>query len=271
MLHKNIDLNKLKNDGFIKISNFLDIKNRKKVFHIINQYKPQKGSERSFFSKNSKEIYLNLLKLDFKKFKENIYLLNLVKGLKLSEISDSFFGKTSYLAMIDGYYNSVEKNANKEIIPWHTDQAYSGSLNIDENRLAIPDNFALKFFIYLTDVNEKNGVLSFIPGTHKITYLIRKAIFENKLKYKPYWSIMQIYEFITHKDNLFYFEKYPEFEKFKKKLKIMLDGKNENLYDYSAKAGDAVIFNEGVIHRGAKLSDRNRVILRIHYKPKFNN
>ena len=264
-----MDFNRLKNDGFLIVSNFLDIKNRKKIFEIINQYKPQKGSRESFFSINRKDVYSNLLKLNIKKFKEDIYLLNLVKNLKLSEISNRFFGKPSYLCTFDGYYNSVEKNINKEIIPWHTDQAYSGALNIDENRLANPDNFALKFFIYLTDVNEKNGVLSCIPGSHKITYLIRKAIFKNELKYKPYWSLNQIYEFITHNDNLFYFEKHPEYEMFKKKLEIILNDKNKNLFDYSAKAGDALIFNEGVIHRGAMLSDRDRIVLRIHFKPKF--
>lgn len=266
MFYKNLDLNKLKNDGFIRVSNFFDVEDRKKVFQIVNKYKPQKGSGRSLFAKNNKEVYLKLLKLNLNSYKENSYLLSLIKNLKLSEISDSFFGKTSKISMVDGYYNSVEKNMDKEIIPWHTDQAHGGKLNVDKNEFCNPDNFTLKFFIYLTDVNEQNGVLSCIPGSHKITYLIRKGIYNKDLKYKPYWSAKQIYEFITSKDNLFYLEKHPEYENFKKKLKIIINDKDNNLYDYSARAGDALIFNECVIHRGAKLSDRNRMVLRVHFQ-----
>ena len=59
MFNKNIDLQRLNEVGFIKISNFLDIENRKKVFQIVNEYKPQKGSGRSFLRKIEKKSILN--------------------------------------------------------------------------------------------------------------------------------------------------------------------------------------------------------------------
>ena len=37
------------------------------------------------------------------------------------------FGKKSKLRYIDAYYSKI---SNKEILPWHTDQAYSGKMNI---------------------------------------------------------------------------------------------------------------------------------------------
>ena len=48
------------------------------------------------------------------------------------------------------------------------------------------------------------------------------------------------------------------------------DNKHSN-YDYEAKAGDAVIFNEGGIHRGSKPTINDRLVLRYFFKPKENS
>ena len=103
--------------------------------------------------------------------------------------------------MIDGYYNSTNDNKDKPVIPWHTDQAYSGSQLKDIKKFVNPNDYTLKFFIYLTDVYKNNGCMSYIPGSHKITYLIRKGIYEKKLDYAPYWSIDQIVDFISLEKN----------------------------------------------------------------------
>ena len=31
--------------------------------------------------------------------------------------------------------------------------------------------------------------MSYIPGSHKVGYAIRKGIYEGKIKYKPYWNL----------------------------------------------------------------------------------
>ena len=49
-----------------------------------------------------------------------------------------------------------------------------------------PDDFYLKFFIYLTDVSSNNGCMSYIPKSHKIGYEIRKAIYNKEISYQPY-------------------------------------------------------------------------------------
>ena len=63
-------------------------------------------------------------------------------------------------------------------MPWHTDQAYSGK--IDVSNFNNPDGFFLKIFIYLTDVGPDDGCMSYVQGSHKIGYAIRKAIYEKK-------------------------------------------------------------------------------------------
>ena len=45
---------------------------------------------------------------------------------------------------------------------------------------------------------------------------------------------------------------------------------NNHEFDYSLKAGDAIIFNEGLVHKGSKLLHSDRMILRFHFKPIIN-
>ena len=96
----------------------------------------------------------------------------------LSLIANEIFGRESHLRFIDGYYS---KKSEKEIIPWHVDQAYQGDEKKSKN-FVNPDHYFLKFFIYLTDVKSENGCTSYIPKSHKIAYALRKGIFENKIE-----------------------------------------------------------------------------------------
>ena len=43
-----------------------------------------------------------------------------------------------------------------------------------------------------------------------------------------------------------------------------LDGESNN-FDYEAKPGDAIIFNEGGVHKGSKTSLNERIVLRYLY------
>ena len=97
----------------------------------------------------------------------------------MKQFADLAFGKESYLNMIDSYYSPI---SNKEVLPWHVDQAYSGKIKIDEDEIVHPDQYSIKFFIYLSKVGSDNGCTSYIPGTNKITYALRKGIKERKIK-----------------------------------------------------------------------------------------
>ena len=56
-----------------------------------------------------------------------------------------FFEKKSKLSFVDAYYSKISK---QDVLPWHTDQAYSG--NHDISKFNDPDGFYLKIFIFLT-------------------------------------------------------------------------------------------------------------------------
>ena len=240
---ENIEL--LKKNGLIRIPCFFDEAQTKKISSIISKYQPKKGSKESYFAKNS---------------------------LNLEKFSEDYFNKKVFISMIDGYYSS--KDVNSSIIPWHTDQAYSG-LSVNEIKEYVnPNDFTLKFFIYLTDVYKDNGCMSYIPESHKITYLIRKGIFEGKLDYAPYWSIDQLQEFISNKKNKNYImanlDDSFSFDEFEKNIDKVIKKNDDQEFDYSMQAGDAIIFNEGLIHKGSRLSHTDRKILRFHFKPILN-
>ena len=154
----------IKENGIVKIKNFLTPEEIRRCSEIVKFYKAPKGDKNSFFVTNIKVFFIKLLKLEINKLKHSYELLQLKKIKKLDEIAQNFFNKKTKLSFIDGYFSKIEK---KDIIPWHTDQAYSGEKKV-EVKFNNPDTFYLKFFIYLTKVSSNNGCMSYIPGSHKI-------------------------------------------------------------------------------------------------------
>ena len=153
-------------------------------------------------------------------------------------------------------------------MPWHTDQAYSGK--IDVSNFNNPDGFFLKIFIYLTDVGPDDGCMSYVQGSHKIGYAIRKAIYEKKIYYQPYWSIKDFKQIITVNKKYFdnYFEGTNVIDSFFNKTKDLEKDGNKKDYGYAAKAGSAIIFDEGGIHKGSRPQLNDRMVLRYLYSLK---
>ena len=112
--------------------------------------------------------------------------------------------------------------------------------------------------------------MSYVPGSHKFGHAIRKAIYEkNSLS-----TLLASKRFAKNiKDNLDFFHNSFEPEVIKKFFKdtdgLDNDDKNlnKNLFCYSAKAGSAVIFDEGGIHQGSKPKHNDRMVLRYLYGP----
>ena len=181
---KNELISEIKSKGIIKIDNFLNSKETLKVQNLIKFYSVPKDDPASYFPTNYKSAFLKILKLNLNKFYHSIQIINIGKKKNLLKFSNNFFGKKSKLRYIDAYYSKI---SNKEILPWHTDQAYSGKMNISNYNN--PNDFFLKIFVYLTDVGPGNGCMSYIPESHKIGYAIRKGIFNRRIKYQPYWRL----------------------------------------------------------------------------------
>ena len=219
-------------------------------------------------SNNYKNLFIKILKFKKNKFIDDLKFLQLAKKKNLSKLAENYFEKKTKLTMIDGYLSKKSKNS---IIPWHSDKAYKGEISserLSEQNFYNPDYIFLKVFIYLTDVSPNNGCMSYIPNTHKILYYVREGIFKKKLRYSPYWSLDQLLDFLKINDNFNYISERLQnseiLETFLENAKKLGDNLSSN-YDYDMKAGDAIVFDEGGIHRGSKPVTHDRLVLRYNY------
>ena len=264
-MNENTIIKEIKAKGIVRIENFLDYKNTNQFAKMMKFYSVPKGDPKSYFPTDYKKAFLKILTLNIPKFLHSLSILKIAKNKKLAQLTEKYFDKKTKLSFIDAYYSKV---SNLEILPWHTDQAYSGKLDV--SKFNNPNNYYLKIFIYLTDVGHNNGCMSYIPESHKIGYAIRKGIFERKIKYQPYWSINSFKKIIL--DNKDYFENYFKggsiLTNFLKKVEDLEILKTTKAYSYEAKAGSAIIFDEGGVHRGSKPQLNDRMVLRYMYSRK---
>ena len=105
--------------GIIKIDNFLDINEIKKISKIIKYYSAPKNTPESYFPTNFKAMGLKILNLNFIKFFHSLEILKISKK-KLEDLANEFFKNKSELRFIDAYYSKI---SIKDVLPWHTDQA----------------------------------------------------------------------------------------------------------------------------------------------------
>lgn len=259
------ELEDLEQKGSLLKKNVLSKNEIDRVKEIILNQPGGKGVKKSHYPVNFNNFITKLLKLDFKKIKDGLFLLNIKKRLNLNLISNTIFKDKANLIMIDGYWNSIEK---KDILPWHSDQAYGGNKNVEV--IKSPNIFYLKFFFYLTNVGPNNGCTSYIPCSHKITYAVRSCIFEKKVNYEPFWSLDDLVKFIKKKENykhiLEKLSSVEELNNFFKKADLILTNPEKSFFDFEASPGDLLIFNDSGVHRGSMPSLNTRIALRYLYK-----
>tara|TARA_B100001564_G_scaffold352160_1_gene359083 strand:+ start:1011 stop:1829 length:819 start_codon:yes stop_codon:yes gene_type:complete len=252
--------------GIAKVENFLDNENLNMVEKILSKQKSIKNSEDAFLYRSKGNFFLKkLLYFKFFKFIKCLKMTNLSKKLKLQELSRKINGGQTKLVSIDSYYS--KKSTNK-VIDWHVDQAYSGKLN--PTRILDPDHTVIKFFVYLTDVGPDNGSLGYIPGSNKILYYLKLGIFNKDIKYKPYWRLEDLRNLIQENDYKNYLEAKIDKRFVSNFLEqshfITTDFQDTKKYDYELKKGDALIFDEAGVHRGAAPEKNDRLVLRFVYK-----
>lgn len=262
-------LDLFKKDGIIKIKSFLRPHEVDKIIKGTKPFMGSKSEATTYFSSNFKKNFYKLLQFRFSKFLISNYLMKISKEKKMNEFADIAFGQKSFLNMIDSYFSPI---SDKEVLPWHSDQAYSGKNQINESEIIHHDDYSIKFFIYLTKVGSDNGCTSYIPGSNKITYALRKGIKEKKIKYSPYWSLKDLRNFIIKKENLFYLNNYFGNENIIKKFLNETDfidkSPDYKKFDFEMSPGDMIIFDEGGVHRGSKILYNNRQVLRYHFSVK---
>mgnify|MGYP001158425394 CR=1 FL=1 len=265
MLSDNLLLD-LEQKGIVHVKNFFDSTELEKARKIVKNYSVKKGHKLSYFSTNLKLLSYKLLKFNFRRFSEDIFFLNLAKKKELDKFSDRHFKRKSFLKFIDAYYSEI---SNQDVLPWHTDQAYEGDEKNDDG-FVNPDNYHIKFFIYLTDVGPQNGCMSYIPYSHILGYIIRKGIYNNEIKFDNYFLLKEFRSFCK-KNKEYLIEKLKDkqiFDKFLEETEFIEFGKDTKKFDYSLKAGDAIIFNEGGVHKGSRSTISERMVLRYLYSSK---
>ena len=255
----------IKEKGIIKIDNFLNKKEILKISNIIKYYSAPKNTPESYFPTNYKTLFLKILNLDITKFIHSYEILQLNKRKNLNNLANIFFNKNSTLSFVDAYYSKISK---QDVLPWHTDQAYAGKKDI--YKFNDPDGFYLKIFIYLTDVGPDDGCMSYLPGSHKLGYAIRKGIFDKQINYQPYWSVKDFKKIIL--DNKSFFDNFLKnsetIDNFLKQSKIIENDANKEHFGYTAKAGTAIVFDEGGVHKGSRPQQNDRMVLRYLYSSK---
>ena len=259
----------LKKNGFLIFRKFLNNSELHSVTKKISFFSVNKGHKNAYYACNFKSKLIKLLKFQFSQFFTSQLLIRFSKNKNMKELADIIFGKQSFLKMIDSYYSPID---NKEVLPWHVDQAYSGKLDVKDDELVNPDGYSIKFFIYLTKVGPNNGCTSYIPESNKITYAIRKGLKEKKIKYSPHWLLKDLRNFIKKKENLDYLNNYFNsntiIKKFLKETDFIEKNIDNKKFDFEMSPGDAIIFDEGGVHKGSKILFNDRRVLRYHYSIK---
>ena len=259
----------IKNSGAVAINNILGEKNLNTALLTLDDVLNQRaiaGEPISVYPVKFFNILVKIFKLDFKQIKKAIILKKIAKDLNFEKIAKKVFGKDVVLEMIDSYYS---EKSNKKIIDWHCDIADASSnpsINYDVNRSAI------KFFIYMSDVQSGNGCLAYIPHSHHVVKAVYQLISEKKISYEPFWKLEDLRFLISknHTKNLIIDIIG------KDKLNLFLENSNfinekdkdTSKFDFEMNKGSAVIFDEFGIHRGSMPSKNSRLVLRFFYRKK---
>ena len=255
----------LENDGFLIKKNIVADHEINQIKNIILKQPIGKGCRESHYPTNLRGFLIKLLKCDYRKIVDSLFLLKVKKKLNLNLVSNKIFKEKSNLIMLDGYWNPIDKS---DILPWHSDHAYGGKQSVEEIRS--PNIFYLKFFFYLTKVGPNNGCTSYIPRSHKITYAVRSCLFEKKIKYKPFFSLNDLVKFIKKKENYnLILEKLgsaSQLNDFFNNADLALSKPEKNFFDFQYSPGDLLIFNDSGVHRGSQPSLNSRMVLRYLYK-----
>lgn len=256
-------LDEFNHNGIVKIENFINPKEILQLKNkLVNLGLPKKGEEKSI-------IYYEKMRL-FDQLK-NFFTIKLYKKFaslkKIKVFANTALQHKTNLYYIDTYFSEQSTNP---VLDWHFDQAYSGRENVNKNELLNPNSAAIKFFIYLSDTYSDNGCLSYIKGSNKVAYILKKLIYEGQIDYKPYWTLEQFENIITKEENLLKLKKYINENliiNFLNKVKKIKQVK-KNFYDYdiSCNQGDMIIFDESGCHRGSKLLFTDRYVLRFLFK-----
>ena len=253
-------INKLTEIGYSSIKGILSDKE-------VNYFKKYVGSKHIDKLSRKEKVFYDVRNNYFKNLK--YYFINnkinkIINKFELKKIASEAIGSKVELERVDGYFSEISKNF---ILDWHVDRAYSG--NPKPEKFLSPDDYAIKCILYLDDVETQNGCLGIIKKSNKITYYIRKGIFEGKITYEPYWKLVDLLQYVKKNEIYNYISKFISedvIKNFIKDSEFILKSKDTFDFDISHKKGDLLIFDETVVHRAAESLNTSRSIIRLFFK-----
>ena len=267
----NLDFSKIskevKENGVTSVSNFIDQESFEKISLLLKNYSYNKGHRSSHFPVTKFNYLVKIIKLDFLTIKKSQILKSIALNLQLNELADKILGKKTKLLNIDSY---LSIKSDKNVIDWHCDYAYNGSAN--PKKLINPNLRSIKFFIYLTDVEYKNGSLAYIPKSNLVQKAYSDLLYSKKIKYEPFWKLKNFRDQITNEPlKKMIINKIGEniYKEFLMKTSF-IDRENGDTsdFDFKMKKGGVIIFDELGFHRGSMPSQNDRLVLRYFYNEK---
>ena len=267
----------IKEKGVVSVSNLLNQNDLEDILKIVKE--PQKGSSDSYYPAHFRQYFVKLLKLDFKKINNSLFLKKIANKLNFKKIAEIAFGSKAELQMIDCYHN---KQSNKQILSWHNDIGITDNHNPNALKTFYDQADAtfskkktgsargIKFFIYLTDVKSDNGSLAVIPYSAKIVKSVCALILSKKINPVSFWSLKNLRDLVSQESVQSLLSEQIQKEKIQKFLQdtkfIETETPDTSQFDFNLKKGGAVIFDELSVHRGSAPQKTDRIVLRFIYK-----
>ena len=266
----------IKDKGVVSVSNLLSHRDLEDILNMVKE--PKKGSSESYYLTNLRQYFVKLLKLDFKKINNSLFLIKIASKLKFKQIAEAAFGTKAELQMIDCYHNS---KSSKQILSWHNDigiKDYNDSNSLKNFYETAEATFSkssktargIKFFIYLTDVKSDNGSLAVIPHSAEIVKNICTLILNKKINPASFWNLKNLRDLVKQKYVQSLLNENIKDEKIQQFLHDTQFIENEtpdtSQFDFNLKKGGAVIFDELSVHRGSAPQKTDRIVLRFIYK-----
>jgi hypothetical protein len=174
---------------------------------------------------------------------------------KLGTISE-FFSRAMFVdtcreylhrdAYVDKIVVHKEAPRNQPVTEWHADQQKLGLQSF-------------KFMLYFTDVTERNGAFSYVPGSHSIVKTVTNRAqtcgipnmqAHNFEQIKSLAVQLKLDDCITSLRDI--------------STHIRGDYDSDNFYSISAPRGSIIMFDTKGIHRGGVVAEGERLIMRLH-------
>lgn len=255
-IDRNIINEKLENDGIVILTNFCDVNKQNHIRSEFNSMYKQMPKWAKLISKNSGYTihysplvrYINKA-TKYCKISSTVFKEKILNNLRSKYLNNS--------RVLERMIYTVDKVSDDPITEWHIDLFPTGSK-------------CLKFFLYLSDTDDKSGAFSYIPSMHSYIHLLHK-------KYDVKERTKRLFTYENIKKSLIDFSKSLELKSNKneyhaliKKIKLMDDhiinqDKYDDFFSIPAKAGTLIIFDAAGIHKGGIIQEGERHVIRSHF------